>query len=250
MNPSIYIRTIGQTKKSLEDFIMNPKLMDRLNDFTKLGKTTCRRIGSYLHKWTGNYLVRYGNEQKLDRSRFMVLATDRSTGKIVGAAGVILRRTTVYVDFICSSVKTVGSRMMHLIERIGKRRGKKGVELVSVPKATDFYIKRGYRRGPLTKTNSSRANAMKRYKNAANAWKKLDLKNLHENPQRFAATLKEATRSFPPQVMRKHFASPTAFYRYLDQVAPGQWKRGFRGKLYLNKNEFAYGLPKYSARFA
>ncbi|NBX51583.1 GNAT family N-acetyltransferase, partial [bacterium] len=244
MNKSISIRTIGQTNKSLENFVKNPKLMNRLHDLTKLKKTSCKRVGSYLHRWIGDYLVQYGNDQKLDRSKFMVLATDRSTGKIVGAAGVILRRRSVFVDFICSSVKTVGSRMMHLIERIGKRRGKKGVELVSVPQATGFYIKRGYRRGPLTKTNASRANAVTRYKHAANAWKKLNPTNMHDKPHRFVDAIRQAARMFPDTVMKKHFSSPAAFYAYLNQVAPGQYKRGFRGKMYLNNNEFKYGLPK------
>jgi hypothetical protein len=60
MNKSISIRTIGQTNKSLENFVKNPKLMNRLHDLTKLKKTSCKRVGSYLHRWIGDYLVQYG----------------------------------------------------------------------------------------------------------------------------------------------------------------------------------------------
>lgn len=252
MNDTVHIHTIGQSRKTIEDFIMNPKLQNRLNDLTKLKTSKCKRIGQYLNMWIGDYLVRYGNTQKFDRSKFMVLATQRATGKIVGAAGVILRRKTVYVDFICSTVKTVGSRMMHLIERIGKRRGKTGVELVSAPKATGFYTKRGYRRGPLSKTDATRSAAVKRYKNTAAALKHINPANINTNPMRFIDNIRHAAKGFTVDdgFMRKHFPHPIIFYDYLTKAAPGQYKRGFRGKLYLDKNELKHGLPKYSARFA
>jgi hypothetical protein len=166
---------------------------------------------------------------------FFAIEDARIIGIVIGS----LRQNSVFVDVIISKKKGTGRALMEAVVEYGAAHGKHGVELTSTPEAHGFYKRIGFRRGPLGIESKNIKRAKSLYSRVEH-----DVRDLpRSTPQKVIDRL-ESSRSSAMKDLVKSIPNrdKAIWYAY---SALGH-KKAFGSKMFINKNEQRYSLPKYS----
>lgn len=197
----------------------------------------CQGIGNYMELWIMEYFqwIRNGGPTS---TKFMVYAT--VAGELCGLAGCVVRPESIYIDFMCSIKKGMGTMMLERIQREGVRLGKRGVELVSVPDAVRFYTRQGFKRGPLPHTRTN-TDEKKRFRivQRFDPLKKNGLMNaLVKSRQEFQG-------KYDGPTLAKYFPNVLQYYDFIRDLQRRNLRRAFRRKIFINEDELQHALPKF-----
>jgi hypothetical protein len=129
----------------IEKFVLKVKLADMFKE-----KILCAGIDE-------NYI-----KNAISRAHTVLVIRDKEEKIIYGFAALILNKSSLFIDLICSNTnyKYVGKNLMFIIKKLARYLGMKHIELISVPKAKEFYKTKKFRE--TKKTNKGELKPMKR----------------------------------------------------------------------------------------
>ncbi len=154
-NPRIATRTLTNSKLQIKAIFGNTHHFLRyLHDESLMQSIdTCEIYDQ--HMW---WLKRHWDNP----NALLIVATEsigNSKPTTVGAASCLVRRNSIYIDYMCSARRGTGRAMMKFIEEEALFLQKQHIELVSMEDAIPFYEKLGFVRGPIGNTVQKRTKA-------------------------------------------------------------------------------------------